>query len=256
MTEADIVNAWFSPFHYFVYLGTLMVLLIVFLQWKWSRVAKNNILLLITQQGGGGEYILSPKSGGEVTIKNAKTGIVRMWPINELTTIEVPYPGTGFVPGFLQKSIRMAIVSEDDWEPLLNRSPHRSKVMSPDVITTLLTIASSSTNTSTKKAINDLLEGVATAPTRAMIASPAVLGNLIEEKISQLAVTVAKDVINPLNEAMKKIGKNINATYVYIGLGLIIILLSYMIISIPPAMSELESSINQIKDSLGILGGS
>ncbi len=257
MTEAELVNQWFTPFHYFVYLGTLFVLMVTFYQWKWTRTAKNSILVLVAQQGGGGSFSLAPKTGGEVSIKNPQTGFTRTWPVNELSTIDVLYPGVGFVPAFMQKTIRMAIVSEGDWEPLLNRSPHRLKVASPDMVVSLQTLASVAPE-EIREAIHKLLEGVATAPTREMIASPAVLGNLIEEKVSQLAVTVGKDIVNPLQEAIKKMGQRVNPNIVYIGLGLILVMLGFLLIQALPvleSLTKMAADITRIQQALGITGG-
>lgn len=256
MDGAQIVNQWFTPFHYFVYLGTVMVVMVGFYQWLWARTCKNNIQVLVAQMGGGGRFVLSPKTGGQVSILNQTTGVTRIWPINELATIEIPYPGVGFVPAFMQKTIRLAIVSEGDWEPLLNRSPHKLKVASPDLVEALRLIANSA-EASTKKAISELLEGVATSPTREMIASPAVLGNLMEEKISELAVTVAKDIINPLQDAIKKLGQRLNPTIVYAGLGLIMILVGFLLVQLLPGqetITQMGNDINQIKQALGITG--
>ena len=248
------VNAWFTPFHYAVYLGVPFISMIVYFQWRWAKTCKNYIQVLLAQQGGGGNFSLAPKAGGEVSIKNPTTNTIRMWPVNELTTIDVLYPGVGFVPAFLQKTIRMAIVSEGDWEPLLNRSPHMLKVASPDLVKEFLKIAEG-TDDKTKNAIKELLDGVSTSPTREMIASPAVLGNLIQEKITELAVTVAKDIMNPLTEAVKKMGQRINPWIVYVGLGLSVLLLAFMIYKLMPVLAGMEdmaNGVNLIKQSLGV----
>lgn len=252
--EAEAVNAWFTPFHYFVYLGTLFVGMVVYYQWRWARVCKKNIQILVAQQGGGGSFELAPKTGGSVSIKNPITGAIRMWALNELATIDVLYPGVGFVPAFLQKTIRLAIVSEGDWEPLLNRSPHMKKVASPDLVKEMLEIAEDA-DEKIKKAITKLLDGVSTSPTREMIASPAVLGNLIQERITEVAVTVAKEIMNPLAEAIKKMGRQINPMVVYIGLGLVVVMLAVMIYKLFPVMegmAEVIDDMNIIKLALGV----
>lgn len=248
------VNAWFTPFHYAVYLGVPFIGMIVYFQWRWANTCKNYIQVLLAQQGGGGSFFLAPRVGGEVSIKNPGSNTTRSWPVNELATIEVLYPGVGFVPAFLQKTIRMAIVNEGDWEPLLNRSPHMLKVASPDLVVALMDIAKD-TGEKTRGAITRLLEDVSTSPTREMIASPAVLGNLIQEKITELAVTVAKDIINPLNETIKRMGQRVNPLIVYIGLGLIVFSLVFMIFKLLPVlegMEEMASGIELIQQSLGV----
>lgn len=254
MPDAEVINSWFTPFHYAVYLGVLFVGMVAFYQWKWAHTCKTSVLVLVAQLGGGGNFFLAPKAGGEISIKNPKTGTTRTWPVNELSTIDVLYPGVGFVPAFMQKTIRMAIVSEGDWEPLLNRSPHRPRVASPDMVDALIRIANTASVT-TKNAINELLEGVSTAPTREMIGSPAVLGNLMQERISELAVTVAKDIMNPLQEAIKKMGRRTNPIIVYVGLGLIIVLTAYTVMQVLPTaeyITEIAEDIAQIKRALGV----
>ena len=117
-----------------IFLGIPIVLMVVYFQWRWARTCARSILVLEALQGGGGKYTLAPKEGGQISIRNPETDEVKMWPINELATIEVTYPGVGFVPKFLQKTIRLAILNEGDWEPMLNRSPHRLKVASHPVV--------------------------------------------------------------------------------------------------------------------------
>ena len=252
----ETVNAWFTPFHYFVYLGTLFVAMVVYYQWKWAKTCKVNIQILVVQQGGGGDFQLAPKAGGSVSLKNPHTNTVRVWPVNELTTIDVLYPGVGFIPAFMQKTIRLAIVHEGDWEPLLNRSPHLLRVASPDLVNAFTELAKTASPT-IKKKIMALLEGVSTSPTREMIASPAVLGNLMQERISEIVATVSKDVFDPLREVLKKLGKPLNPTIVYIGLGLIAILVAYLIYQIVAMegmgdLSGLARDIALIKQSLGV----
>lgn len=251
----------------FIYLGIPFVLMIFYFQWRWARVCENNIQVLVAEEVGGGRYQLAPKTGSGVSILNPVTGITRIWAINELATIDVLYPGVGFVPGFMQKKIRLAIVSEGDWEPLLNRSPHMKKIASPDIVEGLQDIVKrlegkedgeakeGKADKKTINAIKELMDGVSTAPTREMIASPAVLGNMIAEKITAIAVTVAKDIMNPLSDAIKKMGRQISPLIVYIGLGLIVILLAVLIYKLFPvleSMEEMTSGMNIIKQALGV----
>ncbi len=254
MTGAE-VQSWFTPFHYFVYLGTLFTTMVVYYQWRWAQTCKHSIQVLVAQQGGGGDYVLAPKDGGSVSIRNPHTGATRTWPVNELATIDVLYPGVGFVPPFLQKTIRLAIVNEGDWEPMLNRSAHARKVASPDMVVALEKIRDVA-SPATKRALSEVLDGVSTAPTREMIASPAVLGNLMAEKISELAVTVAKDIVNPLNEAIRKLGQRLNPTIVYVGLGLTVLLLVYTVFQITQLtnmdVGKIANDIGQIKQALGV----
>lgn len=249
VTPQDI-NAWFTPMAWAFYLLLMLAGTVLYSQWQWARTCKNNIQVLVAQLGGGGEFFLAPKTGGEVSIKNPYTVTTRTWPVNELATIDVLYPGVGFIPAFLQKTIRMAIVNEGDWEPLLNRSPHLRKVASPDMIIALEEIAETAAP-ATKDAILKQLEGVSTSPTREMIGSPAVLGNLMAEKITELAATIAKDIMNPLTDAVKRLGRQINPTIVYIGIGLTIVVVLFLAYQVLPLVKD----VGAIKDALGSLQG-
>ena len=241
-----------------LFLGVPFVLLIFYFQWHWAKTCNEFIRVLVVQQAGGGKFELAPKAGGQVTIKNPHSNTTRTWPINELSTVDVLYPGVGFVPAWMQKTIRMAIVHEGDWEPLLNRSPHLTKVASPDMVMALEAIANE--DSSSGERIKALLVGVCTAPTREMIGSPAVLGNLMQERISEIVATVSKDVFEPLKEILQKMAKPVNPTIVYILLGLTAILAVYLVFQINamkemgtiPDLAKMTQDISLIKQSLGV----
>jgi len=209
------------------YLLAGLVGLIVFFQWKWAKECRNSLQILIIKSDGHGAYELAPQSGGYVTLKDPKGNTTRLWPINKLATIDVPYPSNGFVPGFLQKTIRQVIVDEEDWEPILNRNPHLSMVASPDVVQALVRIGDNYPDV--QEVISELVERLATAPTREMIASPAVLGNIIHQRVSELVVTVVKDMIDPLKSIINKLRDQVSPVIVYIGLGLIVVGIVFVI---------------------------
>lgn len=242
----------------FLYLGGMFVLAVFYLQWLWAKTCDKNIQVLVAQRGGGGRYTLAPKSGGEVTIHNPDTDEDRTWPINELATIDVSYPGLGFIPRFLQKSIRLAIVNEGDWEPMLNRSPHRKKIASPDVVEFLKTLAE--VDPKTKEQIDGFLKGVSTGPTREMIADPATIGNLKRSGVLKALATVSNDIMEALQAVNARLARFfwLNPTIVYIGLGLILILVGYTVYSVAqigtPA-TDMADKVNAIYDSLGLSSG-
>ena len=149
----EAVNAYFTPLDYILYLFAVFVIMVVAYQWKWTQTSKKNVLVLVVHSDGSSHYELAKKKGASVELKDIEKKTTKLWPINKLSTIDVLYPGVGFVPAFLQKQIRMTIVDEDDWEPLVNRDPDRK-----------------------------------------MIASPAVLGNLMNEKITEAVITVPSPV--------------------------------------------------------------
>ena len=264
MTEAGLVEAqYFMPWHIGLYLFVVFVFMVVYYQWKWAKTCKNYIQVLVAQQGGGGDFLLAPKSGGQVTIKNSRTDEERTWPVNELATIEVPYPGVGFIPAFLQKTIRLAIVNEGDWEPMLNRSPHREKIASPDVVEFLQLLADETDDAKKKSAITKMVKGLATGPTREMIANPATLGDLMRSSVMKALATVSTDLVDLLKSVNAKLGKVVgpNPMIVYIGLGLIIILLAFTLYQIMPIVSsigdlgELSDKLDAIMKALGVVGG-
>jgi hypothetical protein len=237
-----------------LFLGIPFLLAIFYLQWRWANTCEKNVQVLVAQQGGGGSYQLAPKEGGEVTIYNPHTGENRTWPINELATIDITYPGVGFVPKFMQKTIRLAIVNEGDWEPMLNRSPHRTKIASPDVLDFLQDLADKAEDADDKDTYSSIMEfikGVATGPTREMIADPAILGNLMRSNVMKALAQASTEIVDALKAATAQLSrlKGLNPTIIYIGLGLNIVLVAFMIYKILPLSISIEAIIN----SLGII---
>ncbi|MGR3295871.1 MAG: hypothetical protein ACUZ8A_06555 [Candidatus Bathyanammoxibius sp.] len=241
-----------------LYLGIPFVLMIFFFQWRWARTCDRNILVLVAQKGGGGAYRLARKDGGHVEIAH-EDGTVRIWPINELATIDVLYPGVGWVPAFLQKSIRLAVVNEGDWEPMLNRSPHRTKIASPDVVAFLERIAEDNPETGLVVLINEFLDGVTTGPTREMVADPATLGSLMRSNVMSALATVSDDLMEALNGVRAQLARvaGINSVYVYGGLGVCIVLLGFIIYQMmqgqaPVPSAEIMDKLNLIQGALGL----
>jgi len=244
--DATTVTSWFTPFHYIVYLGTLFIGMVVYYQWKWAKICKNNIQVLVAQQGGGGAFELAPKEGGSVTLKQGET--TRTWMINELATIDVLYPGVGFIPAFMQKTIRMAIVNEGDWEPMLNRSPHRENIASPDVVEFLEQLASEYPALATR--INNVASNLSTGPTRELIADPASLGSLMSSTVMKALATVSNDLMDVLKSVNDKLGKrdSLSPMIVYIGLGVIVALAAFVAYQV----FTVSGNIGDIMQALGI----
>ena len=210
--SVDAVNAYFTPLDYAMYLGAIFVGMVVYYMWRWSKTCRENVLVLVQKADGHGAFELAAQAGGSVSLKNPGSNTTRMWPINELATIDVPYPGVGFVPQFLQKTIRMVIVSETDWEPLTNRSPNKD-----------------------------------------IIASPAVLGNLMHEKITEAVITVNKEMMESISGLVKRLNNLVNPMVVYIGLGLAVVLMLYMTFQVVPAVGEITDKLNAISNALGVV---
>ena len=242
----------------FLFLGVPFILMVFYFQYRWAKVCEQNIQVLVAEKGGGGKYQLAPKDGGEVTIHNPDTGDIRTWPVNELATIDITYPGVGFVPKFLQKSIRLAIVNEGDWEPMLNRSPHRLKVASPDVVQFIQQLAEE--NPRLKQPIDSFLKGVTTGTTREMIADPSTLGNLMRSGVLKSLASVSNDLLEQLKSINTRLSRIVGASpmITYVLLGLIAILMIYTVFQIgkiTPALEEaalVGDRVNAICNSLGI----
>jgi len=259
MTEAGMIEAtYFQPWHIGLYLFVVFVVMVVFYQWKWAKTCKNYIQVLVAQSGGGGDFFLVPKEGGIVTITNPRTDDVRTWPVNELATIDIPYPGVGFVPVFLQKTIRLAIVNEGDWEPMLNRSPHRDKIASPDVVEFLQSLAEKSDG-ETKAEITKMMKGLSTGPTREMIADPATLGNLMRSSVMKALATVTNDLMEVLKSVNTRLARVVgpNPIIVYMGLGLIIILLAFTAYQVMALgnIGDNTDKLDAIMKALGVVTG-
>lgn len=237
-----------------LFLGIPFILLVFFAQWKWARTCDRNIQILVAQRGGGGKYVLAPKTGGEASITNPVTGETRTWPMNELATIDVPYPGLGFLPRFLQKSIRLAIVNEGDWEPMLNRSPHQEKIASPDVVDFVLSIAVKSSD-DIRKEIAEFMKSVSTGSTREMIADPATLGALRQSTIMKALATVSDDLVDSIKKLRTQLSRiaGINPTVIYIGLFAIGALVIFLVIqTIQSDLGDMVNKVDAIYKSLGI----
>jgi len=236
-----------------LFLGIPAILLIFFAQWQWAKTCEKNIRVLVAQKTGGGRFFNAPKAGGDVTIKNTETGDVRAWPINELATIEVPYPGVGWVPKFLQKTIRLAIVNEGDWEPMLNRSPHQQRVASPDVIEFMQSIAKKSPEL--EPIISKYLSKVSSGSTREMIADPAILGALKQSTVMKALAQVSDELveaIKSLRAQLTRVG-GLNPMLVYIVLiAAVGVGIAGLVLTIKGGGADMMSKIDAIYKALGI----
>jgi len=208
MTGAEVSAMYFSPFHVIIYMLIVLAVTMAYLLWKWSRHCDRKVKVLVVKTDGDTDTQYAPKSeGGFVALKAPGTNTTRLWPINKLSAIEMLYPGDGFIPRFLQKKIKTVIVDEEDWEPLLNRGSYSQMVASPDVVKELRAIAEG--NPKVKERLNQFASNLTTAPTREMVASPAVLGNVIKEKASELAVTISKDTIDELRSIIRRLDQGL-----------------------------------------------
>jgi len=243
----DMVNAYFTPLDYVWYLGALFVAMVVWYQFKWAKTCRRNIMLLVAKSNGHGEFILAPQEGGSVSITNPNDDTVRIWPINELATIDIPYPGVAFVPSALQKSIRLVQVDEWDWEPRTNRSPHRDNVASPNVVILLKEILENMKDGDVKQRIEYILANVSTSPTREMIASPALLANLIKEQITKIIMTVNKEMLDSVSGLQKKLDNVVTPKMFWVGTGTIVILVAVVIYLVFTMSANVEELMETFK---------
>ncbi len=256
MTGPEIQDTYFSPFMFFIYMVIVFVGMIIYYQWVWNKKSTAFIKVLIVKPDGTTDTEYAPKQGGYVALKVANSDTTRLWPISKLSAIEMLYPGDGFIPVFLQKKIKTVIVDAEDWEPLLNRGSYSKRVASPDVVDYLRDLAEQHPNVSAQ--LTDLADSLSTAPTRDMVASPSVLGNLLSEKISEMAISLSKDSFDKLEGVIKRLDKLPNAIVIYIGLGAILVM-GIITIAVLAAntggikdVKELSDGINAIQQALGI----
>lgn len=222
MTGAEIQAAYFTPFHYVIYLLIILSGTILYYQWAWTKKVDHYVKVLVVKIDGSTDTEYAPKSGNYVALKVPESNTTRLWPINKLSAIETLYPGDGLVPLALQKKIKTVIVDDEDWEPLLNRGSYSSCVASPDVVRTLRNLADS--HPAVARELEEFADTLTTAPTREMVASPAVLGNVMAEKVSEMAVRVSQDALDKLEGLRRKLDKIPSSTAVYVGLGVLVVL--------------------------------
>jgi hypothetical protein len=253
------INSYFNPVTIALFLGGIVVAMVMYYQWRWGKICSENVQILIVKSDGHGEYELAPQHGGSVSLQNKHNDSVRTWPINALSTIDVPYPGDGFVPRALQKTIRQVVVSEEDWEPLINRSPYKEKIASPDVIMFIQDLATKVQDIKPELALElvGLADELSPSPTREMIASPAVLGNLINEKITEAVITVNKETLDTLSRLTGKISSVLTVNVFYIGIAIVgVLTLVTLVLSImgKGEMGQIIEDLELIKKSIGIVG--
>lgn len=243
-----------------LYLGIPFVLLVFYFQWKWARDCTKFIRVLVAEKAGSGRFFMAPKGGDTINISRPD-GTTRDWPVNELATIDVTYPGVGFVPSWMQKTIRLAIVNEGDMEPMLNRSPHRERIASPDVVRFMALVADKTVDETVKAEITRVMETLTTGPTRELIADPAVIGALRKSSALKALATIGDDLLDTLKTINAKLGRIMgpHPTIVYIGLGLSVVLsavLIYLVFNLGNTdlgkLAEMSNDIADIKSALGV----
>lgn len=240
-----------------LFMGPIAIIGGMVCMYLWERTCRTKIKVLLVRTAGGTNTYYVDKEGNEVTIQNPTTGWSGTWPISALATIPQPYPDVaGLLPRFLQHEIQLAIFIEGDIEPLLNRSPHREKMMSPDIYNALLDMREQSP--SLASSIDKLLDGVSTGMSRDLIASPDWVGSLRKSTALKALASVSDDLMEALKQIRNQLARfaGLNSTYVYIGLGLIIVLLAFDLFFTVQGgqadVAEMKTKIDAIYNALGI----
>jgi hypothetical protein len=235
---------------FILYLFIILGVMIAYYQWVWSKRCSTSVRVLVVLPDGSTDTAYAPKQGNYVALPVPESDTFRLWPINKLSSIEMLYPGDGFIPRFLQKKIKTVIVDSEDWEPILNRGSYSHNVASPDVVARIRDLADDFPDAATE--LTDLADGLSTAATRDMVASPAVLGNIMKEKVSELAVTISRETFDRLEGVMHKLDRMANPLILYLGLGAVTVISIILFVNMQSALSSMSADLSSIKQLLGV----
>lgn len=245
-----------------IYMGPLLVIAGLICMYLWDRTCQRKLEVLQIKTAGGTVTHFVDKEGDSITLSNPKTGWTGTWPISSLATIPRPYPDlAGLLPRFLQREIQLAIFIEGDVEPLLNRSAHRDNVVSPNVAKLLQEVKVALGDTDKTDLIEQtdhVLANIVTGPTRELIASPDWIGSLIKSTALKALASVSDELLEALKQIRNQLSRfaGLNSTYVYLGLGLTIVLLGcnlyFTIQGSQPVSTELIDKVDAIYNALGI----
>jgi len=249
-----------------LYMGPLAIIGGLVCLYLWERTCRLKIKVILVKEAGGTVPYYVDKEGSSVTLSNAKTGWTATWPISDLATIPQPYPDlAGFLPKFLQREIQTAIYIEGDVEPVLNRSSHRSNVMSPNVYNLLMDIADGCTEDDpVRSKIVEITAKAATGPTRELIASPDWVGALRKSTALKALASVSDELLDALKGIRNQLARfsGLNSTYVYIGLALILVMVGidiYYTVQLAQVteitdQADLIEKVDSIRKALGVTG--
>lgn len=218
-----------------LFMGPMAVIGGLVAMYFWERTARLKVKVILAKAAGGTDVYYADKEGNSITLSNPKTGWAGTWPISDLATIPLPYPDlAGLLPRFLQREIQTAIFIEGDLEPLLNRSAHRYNVASPNVANALQEVlellpTDNEEGAKLSARIQHILANTATGPTRELVASPDWVGSLRKSTALKALASVSDDLMEALNGIRKQLARfsGLNSTYVYLGLGFILVLLGF-----------------------------
>jgi hypothetical protein len=247
-----------------IFMGPLAIIGGLVSMYFWEKTCRTKIKILQVKTAGGVDVHYVLKEGDSVTLSNPKTGWNGTWPINSLATIPLPYPDlAGLLPRFLQREIQTAIFVEGDLEPLLNRTAHRENVASPNVVNALHEalemLPDSAEGGKLAAQIQNVLEHTATSPTRELVASPEWVGALRKSTALKALASVSDDLMEALKQIRNQLARfaGLNSTYVYIGLGLVIVLMGFNLYYTLQGgqldVADMQSKVDAIYNALGIV---
>lgn len=243
-----------------IYILAPMVVLTGWGMWTWERMARKKNKVVYVREDGDTDVEYVDKEGGQVRIKNPVTDVDNLWPVSQLSTIGQPYPDLGILPRFLTREIRTVIVMEGDIEPLLNRSPHRNNVLSPNVVDDLRDVIEDETcSEDVRAALEEILNNAVTGPTRELVARPNWVGSLEKSSALKALASVGDDLLEKLEQIRNQLTRlgNLNAMYVYMGLGVTILLQGFVIYQMMQGTPEVDINVGMqlksIQDALGII---
>ena len=263
MTGAEVQAVYFSPIMFFFYLSTILVIMGLIYQIAWDKKCNNEIKLIIAKVDGDTDTKYVKKEGNVISLTNPQTGVTKTWAISKYCALTTYYPGDGFIPKWLQKKIKTAILSEYDMEPLLNIGPYIDNVASPDVIAKLEQIIESLKKIDAEgteelsKELDLYTGGLSTAPTREPAINPDYIGALIQNTAMKAVTNISDTLTDAINNVTRQLSrlKGLNPNYVYIGLGISIILIAFMLIKVVPAMESMVSmaaKLDAISKAMGV----
>jgi hypothetical protein len=249
MTGEQLSATVFTTANYIIFLLCLLIGTFIFTMVQIKDRCRNKVKLIVIKTAGGGSTAYAPKEGSSVSLTKKGTTTTRMWPLNKLCTLDVPYPE--IFPPFLQGTITQIWVYEEDFEPVLNLGSYTENVASPDVKAVLLAYAKEKNIPS----LTALAEGLNVAPTRKMIASPAVLGNLLMEKVSEALITANKEMLDKISALMKRLDNVVSTSKFYIGIGVVtlaVVAVGYLVMGVKTLAEDNAKEIQIIENALGI----
>jgi len=130
--------------------------------------------------------------------------------------------------------------------------------MSPDVVSEIEYIMEDIKDENVIRQFKELLDGVSTGPSRELIASPALLGNTVMERVSEVAITVVKDVMDPITNIIKRLNDLVTPKMFYVGIGAVLVAIAastYFSYSLTANTTGLAEQIATIQQSLGLVPG-